>query len=111
MWGVKYMIHYIENERILSEVLNNDNLVVIDFFATWCGPCQELSPILVELDKKYGGRVQFYKVDVDEKQECAIRYGITAMPTLVFFKNGEEIERKVGFLSKEKLEKIIEELL
>ena len=105
------MIHHIENERILSEVLNSNTLVVIDFFATWCGPCQELSPILVELDKNYNGEVQFYKVDVDEKQDCAIRYGVTAMPTLVFFKDGNEIERKVGLLPKEKLEKIIEELI
>lgn len=104
------MIHHIENERILSEVLNGDKLVVVDFFATWCGPCQELSPILVELDKQYNGEVQFYKVDVDESQDCAIRYGVNAMPTLVFFKDGNEIERKVGFLPKEELEELIEEL-
>ena len=79
------MIHHIENERILSEVLNSNKLVVVDFFATWCGPCQELSPILVELDKQYNGEVQFYKVDVDESQDCAIRYGVNAMTTLVFF--------------------------
>jgi thioredoxin 1 len=104
------MIHHIENERILSEVLNGDKLVVVDFFATWCGPCQELSPILVELDKQYNGEVQFYKVDVDESQDCAIRYGVNAMPTLVFFKDGKEIEREVGFLPKEELEELIEEL-
>ncbi len=104
------MIHHIENERILSEVLNSNKLVVVDFFATWCGPCQELSPILVELDKQYNGEVQFYKVDVDESQDCAIRYGVNAMPTLVFFKDGNEIEREVGFLPKEELEELIEEL-
>ena len=104
------MIHHIENERILSEVLNSNKLVVADFFATWCGPCQELSPILVELDKQYNGEVQFYKVDVDESQDCAIRYGVNAMPTLVFFKDGNEIEREVGFLPKEELEELIEEL-
>lgn len=104
------MIHHIENERILSEVLNSNKLVVVDFFATWCGPCQELSPILVELDKQYNGEVQFYKVDVDESQDCAIRYGVNAMPTLIFFKDGNEIEREVGFLPKEELEELIEEL-
>ena len=83
---------------------------MVDFFATWCGPCQELSPILVELDKQYNGEVQFYKVDVDESQDCAIRYGVNAMPTLVFFKDGKEIEREVGFLPKEELEELIEEL-
>lgn len=104
------MIHHIENERILSEILNSNKLVVVDFFATWCGPCQELSPILVELDKQYNGEVQFYKVDVDESQDCAIRYGVNAMPTLIFFKDGNEIEREVGFLPKEELEELIEEL-
>ena len=105
------MIKHINKENFKTEILDSTEPILVDFFATWCGPCQELSPILIELDKKYGGEVQFYKVDVDEKQECAMRYGITAMPTLVFFKNGEEVEREVGFLTKEKLEKIIEELL
>lgn len=105
------MIHHIENERILSEVLNNDKLVVIDFFAEWCGPCQMLSPIIKELDTDFEGRVEFYKVNVDESQDVAILYGVTAMPTLVFFKNGEEVERKVGYLEKEELKKIIEELV
>lgn len=105
------MIHHIENERILAEVLNNEKLVVVDFFATWCGPCQMLSPILIELEKEYCENVEFYKVDVDESQDCAMRYGITAMPTLLFFKNGEELERKVGFLTKEELEEIIKDFI
>lgn len=105
------MIHHIENEKILTEVLNNDKLVVIDFFAEWCGPCQMLTPIIKDLDIEYNGSVEFYKVNVDESQDCAIRYGVTAMPTLIFFKNGEEVEREVGFLEKEELKKIIDEYL
>ncbi len=104
------MVHHIENEKILSEVLNSEKLVVIDFFAKWCGPCQMLSPIIMDLDKKFNDEVVFYKVDVDESQECAIRYGVEAMPTLVFFKNNAEVERIVGYEPYEKLEKIIEEL-
>lgn len=104
------MIHHIENEKILSEVLKSDKLIVVDFFAEWCGPCQMLTPIIRELDEIFDN-VEFFKVDVDETQECAVRYGVTAMPTLIFFKNGEEIERQVGFLEKEELSKIIEELV
>lgn len=105
------MIHHIENERILSEVLKNEKLVIVDFFAEWCGPCQMLSPILVEIEKEYSEKLEIYKVNVDESQECAMRYGITAMPTLLFFKNGEEVERQVGYLEKDELEKIVQELM
>ena len=104
------MIHHIENERILSEVLKSEKLVVIDFFAEWCGPCQMLTPIIRELDEKYDV-VEFFKVNVDESQDCAMRYGVTAMPTLVFFKNGEEVERPIGFLEKDELAQIIEEFI
>ncbi len=105
------MIHHIENERILSEVLKNEKLVIVDFFAEWCGPCQMLSPILFEIEKEYSEKLEIYKVNVDESQECAMRYGITAMPTLLFFKNGEEVERQVGYLEREELEKIVQELM
>lgn len=105
------MIHHIENERILSEVLKNEKLVIVDFFAEWCGPCQMLSPILIEIEKEYSEKLEIYKVNVDESQECAMRYGITAMPTLLFFKNGEEVERQVGYLEKDELEKIVQELM
>ena len=103
------MIHHIENERVLSEVLNNEKLVIIDFFAEWCGPCQMLTPILQEIDKEYADSVEIYKVNVDESADCAMRYGVTAMPTMVFFKDGEEVERVVGYMPKEELEKIIKE--
>ena len=105
------MIHHIENERILSEVLKNEKLVIVDFFAEWCGPCQMLSPILIEIEKEYSEKLEIYKVNVDESQECAMRYGVTAMPTLLFFKNGEEVERQVGYLEKDELEKIVQELM
>ena len=104
------MVHHIENEQIINEVLKNEGLVVVDFFATWCGPCQMLAPVLTELDKKYKDGVEFYKVNVDEHQDAAIRYGVMSVPTLIFFKNGEEIDRQVGFMEEDELSKIIEEL-
>lgn len=104
------MVHHIENEQIINEVLKNEGLIVVDFFATWCGPCQMLAPVLIELDKKYGEEVLFYKVNVDENQDAAIRYGVSSVPTIIFFKDGEEIERQVGFLDEDELSAIIDEI-
>lgn len=108
---VMKMIHHIENEQILSEVINSEKLVIVDFFAEWCGPCQMLAPILKNLEQKYTDSVAIYKVDVDESQTAAMRYGVTAMPTLIFFKDNQEVERQVGYLNEENLEKIIKELI
>ena len=105
------MVHHIENEQIINEVLKNEGLVVVDFFATWCGPCQMLAPVLTELDKKYKDSVEFYKVNVDEHQDAAIRYGVMSVPTLIFFKNGEEVDRQVGFMEEDELSKIIDDLI
>lgn len=100
------MIHHIENNQINSEVLKSDKLVIVDFYATWCMPCQMLTPILVEIDKE-NEDVEIFKVNVDENQETAIRYDIVSVPTLIFFKDGKEIDRQVGLVEKGKLEEII----
>lgn len=104
------MVHHIENEQIINEVLKSEKLVIVDFFATWCGPCQMIAPILNEIDKKYSDEVEIYKVNVDENQDAAIRYGVSSVPTLIFFKDGEEIDRQVGYLEEDELSKIIEEV-
>ena len=109
--GGNKMIHHIENEQILSEVINSEKLVIVDFFAEWCGPCQMLAPILKNLEQKYTDNIEVYKVDVDESQMAAMRYGVTAMPTLIFFKDNQEVERQVGYLDEAKLEKMINELI
>lgn len=104
------MVHHIENEQIINEVLKNEGLAVVDFFATWCAPCQMLAPVLNELDKKYGDDVEFYKVNIDENQDAAVRYGVFSVPTLIFFKNGEEIDRQVGYMEEDELANLIEEM-
>ena len=104
------MIHYIENDQIVNEVIKSEKLVVIDFFATWCVPCQMLTEVLHDIEKEYEDVVEIFKVDVDENQEIAIRYEVTSMPTLVFFKDGEEVERKIGYIEREELISIIEDL-
>lgn len=104
------MVHHIEPGQIIDEVLKNEGLVVVDFFATWCAPCQMLAPVLIELEKKYGDEVEFYKVNIDESEDAAIRYGVSSVPTLIFFKDGEEIDRQVGFADENELSNWIEEM-
>ena len=104
------MIHYIENGQIINEVTKSEKLVIVDFFATWCVACQMMSEVLRDTEKEYEDVVEIFKVDVDENQETAIRYDVTSMPTLVFFKDGEEVERKIGYIEKEELVSIIEDL-
>lgn len=104
------MIHHIEEERINDEIIkNNEKISIIDFFADWCEPCKMLTPILNELDKKYK-EVEIYKINIDEAKNSAITFNINAIPTMIFFKDGEEVDRKVGVETLENLSKIIEEL-
>ena len=104
------MIHYIENGQIINEVTKSEKLVIVDFFATWCVPCQMMSEVLRDTEKEYEDVIEVFKVDIDANQETAIRYDVTSMPTLVFFKDGEEVERKIGYIEKEELVSIIEDL-
>lgn len=85
--------------------------VVLDFWATWCGPCKMLSPVLDELAAAYSDRVRFCKVNVDDEPELAARFGIASIPTLLFFKNGEIIKKTVGYREKDELEGMLKELL
>jgi thioredoxin 1 len=105
------MVHHIENNQISSEVLKNKKLVLIDFFATWCMPCEMLAPVLDEMDKKYRESIEIFKVNVDENQESAMRYNIQSIPTILFFKEGEEIERQDGYLDEKEFSKLIESLI
>lgn len=93
--------------RIQSAALQN-KLTVVDCTATWCGPCKMIAPIFHELSNEYGSRVQFIKVDVDENPEAAQKYGVSAMPTFLFIKGGEEVDRLMGANS-ERLKELINE--
>ena len=102
------MIHDIEPNDINREVVkNSQRLMILDLYADWCMPCQMLSPILQELDKKYK-EVEFYRVNVDEAEEFAILNEINSIPTLLFYKDGEIKEKIVGLNSMEKLSNIID---
>ena len=78
-----------------TDVVNSDGLVLVDFWAAWCGPCKAIAPVLEELAEDYQGRVKIVKVDVDANPQSAARFGIRSIPTLFVFKNGERVETVV----------------
>lgn len=88
-----------------------DKPAIIDFYATWCGPCQRLAPVLEELSAEYAGKIYIYKVDVDEEDELAAAFNIASIPTMLFCPKAGEPKMTQGALPKEQLKSAIEELL
>ena len=86
-----------------DELLADEKLVIVDFWATWCGPCRMISPLLDEIEAEMPDQVSVVKVNVDDADEIAMRYRIMSIPTLLFFKNGQMVDKSVGALSKNAL--------
>ena len=94
-----------------DELLGSNKVVVADFWATWCGPCKAMGPSIDELSAEYEGQALIGKVDVEENNDLAEKYAIRSVPTIIFFKDGEMIDKMVGLQSKAVLEARIKELL
>jgi len=100
-----------ENNFAAVQASAGEKPIIIDFWATWCGPCRMISPMVDEMASKYEGQVTVAKCDVDENSDLAMEFGIRNIPTLIFFKNGEIVDRTVGALTKPELEAKIKALL
>lgn len=94
---------YLSDANFSSEILQAAQPALVDFYADWCGPCRALAPIVEEIAHDLTGRLKVAKLDVDQNQETALKYGVQSIPTLIIFKGGQEVERLIGYMSKSKL--------
>lgn len=94
-----------------NQLINDDKPTLVDFFATWCGPCRMQAPILEEVKQRIGDKANILKVDIDQNQELAARYNVRSVPTLILFKNGEAVWRTVGVQQADELERRIHDHL
>ena len=99
------------NNENFETLIKGDKLVVIDFWATWCGPCRSIAPIVEEVAAEFEGKAVVGKCDTDENGDIAMQFGVMNIPTLIFLKNGEEVDRHVGIISKDELVKKVNQYL
>ena len=97
---------HITKENFEAEVLHSDKPVLVDFFATWCGPCRMVGPVIEEIAEE-NDRIKVCKIDVDQEPELAIRYGISSIPSLKVFKNGQLVKSSVGVIPKASIEDLL----
>jgi len=109
MSDAKYVT--LTDQSFESEVLQSDQPVLVDFWATWCGPCRAIAPIIEELAGQYEGRAKIAKLDVDDNQAIASRFNVRSIPTLLFFQNGKVVDQIVGSAPKSALEGRLNTLL
>ncbi|MCR4770942.1 MAG: thioredoxin [Oscillospiraceae bacterium] len=100
----------VTNENI-AEVLASSKVVLVDFWAVWCGPCRALGPIVEEIASEFEGKIVVGKCNVDEAQDISMEYGIRSIPTIIFFKDGQPVDKTIGLVPKEEIVKRINSLL
>lgn len=101
----------VKDSDFKDKVLENDKLVLVDFWAEWCGPCKTLGPIIDEVANEFGDKLDVAKVDIDQNQEYAAKYGIRNIPTVLLFKDGNIVDKQVGVAPKKKYVDSIESFL
>lgn len=102
------MAEHLTAENFKEKVEDTKGTVLVDFFATWCGPCKMVAPAVEQLSEEYAGKAAVYKLDVDEAQDVAMKYRVMSIPTLIFFKDGQETERIRGAVSRGELAEAME---
>lgn len=96
------------NENFDEEVINSKMPVLVDFWANWCGPCRMLAPVIEEIAEEYDGKIKVAKLEIDGAEDLAVSYGVSSIPTVILFKDGEKAAESVGYVEKEKLVSMIE---
>ena len=101
----------INDASFKSEVTDSPLPVLVDFWAPWCGPCKMIAPVLEELAQEYDGKAKIVKINIDDNQNTPAQFGVRSIPTLILFKNGNEVEKIIGAQSKDKLKALIDSAL
>ncbi|PIZ98381.1 MAG: thioredoxin [Candidatus Komeilibacteria bacterium CG_4_10_14_0_2_um_filter_37_10] len=104
------MAEHVTDQNFQQEVLQAKIPVFVDFYATWCGPCKMMSPVIDELSKEYEGKIKIVKLDVDANQTTAQQYQVMSIPTMFIFKNGQIVQQLVGYQDKSKLKEKLDNL-
>lgn len=105
------MVSNITDDNFQEVIKGTDKLVLVDFWAEWCGPCRSLAPSLEDASNELGEKIAVYKINIDDNPVTPAKYGVRGVPTIVFFRNGEEVDRQVGLLPKSKLYEKIEKVI
>ncbi len=105
------MVKYVNAQGLEELIANTDKTVFCDFWASWCGPCRMLAPVFEDVSDKYENDAVFVKMDIDEEdsESAAVKYGITSIPNIIAFKNGQPVANNLGFVPKERLESFVKE--
>ena len=105
------MVSEVKTSNFKEEVILSEKLVLVDLYATWCGPCRALAPVLEEIAEKYQDKIKVVKVNVDEEESIAQRFGVMSIPTVIFFRDGKAVASFVGLKSPSEIESIVEKHL